>query len=942
MFFPFVPICILNNGASRAVTDVTCAAREFQSPPAAALVNDFRPPASPSAGPGQRKHRDDPLRRQGADGALDDLDAPGLPEAGHATGLAAVVPDSSRRATPGSLESVAAQGHPWLRFPQALEQQFNTDTLPARRRFLTLCAIVGILGIWAGAWHAEESLPNIASLARQLVTIYLGIACVSLAVLLATPRPWRRMWQSESAIFANAFGLNLVIIWACMASGVDTAYTQSGAVIAPVLFACIAARLRFVWALACALLTLVVYALFMHGHTPFQQLVVMGNIKLQLLSFAFALVANYTLEYAERRNWVLRKLQEKHRAALHDTSEQLRRLSVRDALTGLYNRRQFDADLSAAWHQCAGSDSPLALLMLDVDHFKLYNDAYGHPAGDACLNRVGQVLARVAEAHGGMAARLGGEEFALVLPGQEEAGSRVVAEALCAAVRQQAIEHRGSMVAGHVTVSVGVAIVRPAQGGRSQTVLSMADRALYLAKEQGRDRVAVMHVPPPAGEPAAPGTAMTGASGGAGSAAEMGSDDSPETPFLQALEGRFRWLRFPAALERRYRKHDMEDRRKLLGINVIIGVLIYNLFVLLSRDMFPDISNRVLVMQACLTVFLFSAALPIYARKRLAPNLYESVFSVGCAMVAVVSAWVLSQSHDTSTLVYCVALVLVPMFSGVGARQPFWFTCLPAVITVVAALWLFRPLGAMQALVFSQSAFQIVNTTVYTLILAYTLEYGARKAWLLAQVDRLQGEALQDATERLHRLSVQDPLTGLPNRRQFEADLLRLWREGSKERHPVGLLIVDVDFFKLYNDGYGHPEGDRCLKRLATVLQDTAEQHQVLVARLGGEEFALLLPGRMADKAQAVGSAVCEAVRAAAIEHRHSRVAAHVTVSVGAAHLMPLRVVDRHQLLKVADKALYQAKTAGRDRMVATTMGMPAQSAGSTGHPLPVRSAAGG
>lgn len=845
---------------------------------------------------------------------------PALAEPPGGLGLPGSACAASGQPEPGSLEAVEAQGHPWLRFPHALEQQFNTDTLPQRRKFLTLCAIVGILGIWAGAWWAEDSLPNIAGLARKLVTIYLGIACTSLVVLLLTPRPWRRMWQSESAIFANALGLNLVIIWACMASGVDTAYTQSGAVIAPVMFACIAARLRFIWALACALLTLVVYVVCMHGQTPFQQLVVAGNIKLQLLSFAFALVANYTLEYAERRNWVLRKLQEKHRGVLHDTSEQLRRLSVRDALTGLYNRRQFDTDLAAAWHQCAAAGQPLALLMLDVDHFKLYNDAYGHPAGDACLTRVGQALARVAQAHGGMAARLGGEEFALVLPRQAEAGSRVVAEALCAAVRQEAIEHRASTVAGHVTVSVGVALAWPGQGGRTQALLSMADRALYLAKERGRDRVAVLEAQgaqgAQAGHAAMPEAVVSGHA--QTMAASVSNSDSPESPYLLTLEGGFGGLRFPAQLERRYRKHNMEDRRKLLGINVLIGLLIYNLFVLLSRDMFPDVSDRVLVMQGSLSVFLLAAALPIYARKRLAPNLYESVFCGGSALVAIISAWILSESQATSTLAYCVALVLVPMFSGVGARQPFWFTCVPAVITVVAALVLFKPVGEVQALVFSQSAFQIVNTTLYTLILAYTLDYGARKAWLLAQVDRLQGEALQEATARLHRLSVQDPLTSLPNRRQFEADLLRLWREGARERQPVGLLIVDVDFFKLYNDGYGHPEGDRCLQRLSGVLREVAEEHQALLARLGGEEFSVLLPGGDAVRMLALGQAMGQAVREAGIEHRHSRVAPHVTVSIGAGSLVPLRAADRHQLLKVADQALYRAKTTGRDRVAAS------------------------
>lgn len=814
---------------------------------------------------------------------------------------------TARPPVPGSLEDLSVRGHPWLRFPSALEAQFNEETLTVRRSFLLICCMLGIMGTWFGSMQARQAMPDITSRSLHLVDIYLGIITGCVLTVVLVPRTWRRIWHFEGVVFLGAMGLNLIIIWAVSQSRADGAYTQSATVIGAVMFVCIAARLRFAWSLVCALMTLLGYMLVMRGHTPAQQTVIDSIIKLQVLSYAYALVANYTLEYRERRNWVLRKLQDQHRGALQAASERLRHLSVRDPLTCLYNRRHFDGDLTAACQAAAASGEPLALLMLDVDHFKRYNDAYGHPAGDACLVRVAHVLARVAEAHGGTAARLGGEEFALVLHGRHGPGARAVAQALCEAVRAEAIEHGASATGPHVTVSVGVALAMG--GAQPQALLSTADRALYQAKDEGRDRIALMLVDADARpQLERPANDAVGIDASA-------LPEPAESPYLHELDKGLWRLRFDGDMERRYRKHDLEDRRRLLGVTVIVGMLLYNLYLFIGQDMFPDISATVLKTQIGLSAFLVALAWPVYSRKRLAPMLYEGVFCGGTSLVAIVFAWALSQSRETSTLAYIICLVLVPMFSGVGARQPFRYTCVPAIITVAAVALFFQPVGPVQEMVFSRSVLQIFNITVFTLILSYTLELGARRTWLLGQIDRLQSEALHHTTERLRRLSVQDSLTGLPNRRQFESDLLRLWREGAQDHHPVGLLIVDVDFFKLYNDGYGHPEGDRCLQRLGGVLREVADKNASLVARLGGEEFALLLPGGAAADVQSLGQAVCQLVREAAVEHRYSRVAEHVTVSIGAASLLPQRIADRHQLLKVADKALYKAKTAGRDRV---------------------------
>ncbi|MCC7347426.1 MAG: diguanylate cyclase [Variibacter sp.] len=172
--------------------------------------------------------------------------------------------------------------------------------------------------------------------------------------------------------------------------------------------------------------------------------------------------------------------------SLRRESDRFRELAAIDALTGLSNRRSFDADLEAAWQDAAALGEPMALLMIDVDHFKRYNDTYGHVAGDAGLRSIGRVLAGVV---GGSAraARYGGEEFALLLPGAGESSARDTAEMVRQAVKALEIPH-GEAPSGVVTVSIGLAALTPTPADRIESLVTAADSALYASK-RSRDRV---------------------------------------------------------------------------------------------------------------------------------------------------------------------------------------------------------------------------------------------------------------------------------------------------------------------------------------------------------------------------------------------------------------------------------------------------------------------
>ena len=182
----------------------------------------------------------------------------------------------------------------------------------------------------------------------------------------------------------------------------------------------------------------------------------------------------------------LRQLEREHHLRTR-AFEQLRALSTQDALTEIPNRRAFDQWFEEEWRRAQREHHNIALLMADIDHFKLYNDAYGHQRGDDCLRQIAAALAGTVARPADFVARYGGEEFAIVLPQTTDHGSHGVAEALRRAVEALGLPNaRGT---GPVTISVGAAIITPTAADGPEALVAAADRALYRAKQNGRNRV---------------------------------------------------------------------------------------------------------------------------------------------------------------------------------------------------------------------------------------------------------------------------------------------------------------------------------------------------------------------------------------------------------------------------------------------------------------------
>jgi diguanylate cyclase (GGDEF)-like protein len=211
-----------------------------------------------------------------------------------------------------------------------------------------------------------------------------------------------------------------------------------------------------------------------------------GRVEILNMLAAQAAIA---IENAQLYENLERQVAERTRE-LSEANRRLQQLSDCDGLTGIANRRKFDAVWEVEWQRAARQALPVAIAMIDVDHFKAFNDHYGHQAGDVCLQQVAQALAATAQRSSDLVARYGGEEFVVVLPNLSAQQSLHIAERLRAAVEDLGIAHVGNSAAPVVTISIGVAWRTPGLNDPSSELLAEADALLYQAKNQGRNRVA--------------------------------------------------------------------------------------------------------------------------------------------------------------------------------------------------------------------------------------------------------------------------------------------------------------------------------------------------------------------------------------------------------------------------------------------------------------------
>jgi len=193
-------------------------------------------------------------------------------------------------------------------------------------------------------------------------------------------------------------------------------------------------------------------------------------------------------------------------------------------------------------------------------------------------------------------------------------------------------------------------------------------------------------------------------------------------------------------------------------------------------------------------------------------------------------------------------------------------------------------------------------------------EMASRKAWE-KEIIKLATQ-LKAANKKLNRLSMTDGLTGIANRRLFDKKIEHEWRRALRAQQPLSLIMIDIDYFKLYNDNFGHQAGDQCLKQVATVLTNTLRRPADFVARFGGEEFIAIIPETNSNAASKIAEALRSAIAALQIPHTRPDKNSWVTVSLGVSGIVPDTGQLFQELINKSDIALYKAKQLGRNRVV--------------------------
>jgi len=384
------------------------------------------------------------------------------------------------------------------RFPDLLEARYEADTGRARSRaggvtMLAGTAVMLLLWLLLGSAPAGGSALS-QNLFIDAVIPFCGIMGL---VLLTDPPPAQR----EAALFAPLLAIALSMCLMLHNSAKAGAEMSTGSTMLLLIFTGSVLQLRFWHMLG---FTLLLCAGFAAGITLATGLPIAYRWNLCVLNVVagfFILLVNWRLHADHRRNYALSLREQLRLADLSQRNAMLDALVRSDALTGLANRRAYDAWLQNTWLQARAPALPVGLIILDIDHFKAYNDFYGHAAGDICLQTISRCLREQLRGTTDLVARLGGEEFAVLLPGLQTATSGDIAERLRHAVATLELPHLGA--GGSVSISCGAASLPARDPYTPADLFAAADAALYHAKQSGRNRVCIADPPAPRAAPAA-------------------------------------------------------------------------------------------------------------------------------------------------------------------------------------------------------------------------------------------------------------------------------------------------------------------------------------------------------------------------------------------------------------------------------------------------------
>ncbi len=379
-----------------------------------------------------------------------------------------------------------------LRFPDRLEARFEADTGAERCRTLMVFGAFGFLFGTLLFPVLQSMLPDVQPLTRTLyleTSMPFGFAVAG--AMWFRPPPF---WREGLTLAANLVCICVTMYLVSISRGTFLPFAAAGVVVLMV-YSAIGVQLRFYHALVALIVIVVTYGMALDARDDITRVNKLDLVVIAAVTASYLMLANWRMEREIRRSYLLVLRERLQRQDLSLRNLELDELARRDPLTGLANRRAYDAWLSAAWTQEGeterGGRGRLGLIVIDVDRFKAFNDFYGHAAGDSCLKKIAVCLREQLRGTTDLVARLGGEEFAVLLPGLPESVCADVAERMRMAVQRLELPHSGIGPHGLVSVSAGVASYPIVPATSPSALFEAADSALYEAKVSGRNRVCV-------------------------------------------------------------------------------------------------------------------------------------------------------------------------------------------------------------------------------------------------------------------------------------------------------------------------------------------------------------------------------------------------------------------------------------------------------------------
>lgn len=372
-------------------------------------------------------------------------------------------------------------------------------------------------------------------------------------------------------------------------------------------------------------------------------------------------------------------------------------------------------------------------------------------------------------------------------------------------------------------------------------------------------------------------------------------------------------LRFAGALESRYRRYcGLRDRRYIRQlVNILIALYcFYGIFdwMMLGVQVEPIFKIRYAMGMPGLVAIWFL----IHSRKLDAQ--LDKLVVLGLFWLSITTltmARVVPEEHKGLYLISELAIIMAGITIG---KMRFWPALISALLFVVSYILILMPFGSSNSFLLYY-LFLSSGALGLCLLAQYSTDRSSRREFLQKLLIHRKNQQLKKLNSRLKDLAEVDALTSISNRRSFDQVLDEEWRRARRRGYSLAILMCDIDYFKSYNDSFGHQQGDLCIKQVAQCMKRVVRRPGDLVARYGGEEFAVVLPALDKEEAASIARVICQGVRDLRLPHPMSPANEYVTISVGVAAMVPTEDHAAADLVGYADEALYLAKKSGRNRI---------------------------